>query len=688
MTVSSLNDIRWFSLDTDHSGTVRELTQSALFVVTTRPAEAGQELRFELRGPAGQPLATGVARVLIADQDGMGLSLISLGIDRNLVARLNGAPPQPPPLPRDATRLPGVHVPPFPVRGAPIPREEPPSVAPQQPGEVSLSYADELEDDVEVQVEQLKFADQGRIIGIDLGTTNTVAAHMKDGRATVIPSCTGSAATPSMITFDLNGKCYVGQRAVDRQIMYPERTVHGSKRLMGRTYRVDVAQELQTHFAFPIGEASGQRFGVRLGERVVSMDTIAARILDEVRTCAEQHLGARVQAAVITVPAYFSEVQREAVRRAAAEANLVVHRIVNEPTAAAVAYGSKLEGRVKLAVWDFGGGTFDCSVVSVEDDEVRVLATGGDNFLGGADFDDLVAGHLLAEFQEREGYLFDPSLQQIARLRQAAEMAKKILSSEEEAAVEILELTRKPRLDLRTTLTRQQFATITKPLIDRAVCIAQDVLGKAGMKPNQIDDVVLVGGSTRISAVQDAVAQLFGRRPSKRINADEAVALGAAQLGDEIGEGFALRDILPMSITRGLPGPRLEVVVPRYTRLPSETELVVGADLLGSVLLPLFQGDAEAITENEYLCTVVVEDRALWDGGKVRLSISFDEHCVMAIEATHDSTHRPLRVTLDRSRQLLDVLRELGVATRPDGSLPPPPLPKGSLFQRLGRLFR
>ena len=687
MTIT-LDDVRWFSLDSSHSGSVRELTNSALFVVTARPAEAGQVLRFELRDLQGALLGTGIARVLIIDEGGMGLSLLSLGVDRNLIARLNGARPQPPPLPAGVAKVPGVQVPPFPVRSAPLPREDPPSLAPSPPGNVSVGYTDDSDDDVEVQVEQLRFSKQGLIIGIDLGTTNTVVAYVKDGRSIVIPSCTGSSATPSMITFDLDGKFYVGQRAVDRQVMYPERTVHGSKRLMGRTYRVDVAQELQTHFAFPIGEADGQRFGVRLGDSVVSMDTIAARILDEVRTCAERHLGQHVRAAVITVPAYFSEVQREAVRRAASEANLVVHRIVNEPTAAAVAYGSKLEGHVKLAVWDFGGGTFDCSVVAVEDDEVHVLATGGDNFLGGADFDDLVAGHLLGEFQEREGYLFDPSLQQIARLRQAAETAKKVLSSEDETAIEILELTQQPRLDLRTTLTREQFTTITKPLVDRAEYIARDVLAKAGLTPNQIDDVVLVGGSTRIFAVQEAVAQLFGRRPSKRINADEAVALGAAQLGAEIGEGFALRDILPMSITRGFPGPRLEVVVPRYTRLPSETELVVPANILGSVSVPLFQGDAETITENEYLCTVVIEDRSLWEGGEVRLVVSFDEHCVMAIEATHHLTGRPLPVKLDRGRQLLDVLRELGVTTRPDGSLPPPPMPRGSLFQRLGRLFR
>ncbi len=679
-----LTDVRWVSLDSDHEGTLRELSSSTLFVATTRPAEAGRELRFDLRGPDGSRLGVGVARVLMVDTGGMGLSLLALGVDPALVARLSGVRPGPPPLP--AALRPRDQAPTWPRQPPPIPREEPPSLPPAAPREGQPG--EEEEADVEVQVEQLHFPTEGVVIGIDLGTTNTVVAHVKDGRPVVIPGRTGTPVTPSMITFDLDGSFHVGQRAVDRQVLYPERTVHGSKRLLGRTYRSDVAQDLQTHFAYPIGEADGQRFGVRLGQRVVSMDTIAARILDEVRTCAEAALGERVRAAVVTVPAYFSEAQREAVRRAAREANLVVHRIVNEPTAAAVAYGSKLKGRVRLVVWDFGGGTFDCSVVAVEDDEVQVLATGGDNFLGGTDFDDLIAAHLLAEFQAREGLIFDPTLQQIARLRQAAEVAKVLLSSEDEAAIEIVELTQEPRLDLRTTLTREKFTSITSGLVDRAVGIACDVLGRAGITPAQIDDVVLVGGSTRIFAVQDAVARLFGRRPSKRINAEEAVALGAALLGAELSAGPALRDILPMSIARALPGPRLDVVVPRHTRLPSETELVVAADLLGSVLLPLFQGDAESITDNEYLCTVVVEDRSLWDGGAVRILLSFDEHCVMAVEAVHEGTGRALPVRLDRGRQLLDVLRELGVPTRPDGSLPPPPVPAERMFRRLGRLFR
>ena len=501
------------------------------------------------------------------------------------------------------------------------------------------------------------------IIGIDLGTTNTCASHVVGGRPKVIPGRTGTATIPSMITFDPDGSFHVGQRAADRQILQPTRTVYGTKRLLGRTYRPELAAELQGHFAYPLAEAEGQRFGVRIDDRVISMDTIAARVLDEVRSSAEAHLGEPVEAAVITVPAYFTEVQREAVRRAAAQAKLTVYRIVNEPTAAAVAYGHKQHGRARIAVWDFGGGTFDFSIVDVDDGQLEVVATGGENFLGGSDFDDALASHLLDEHQRTSGVTVDPTPQQIARLREAAEKAKITLSAETEAVVELLEITRSPRRDLRIEVTRARFEFLVRPLVDRAVAIASDVMSAAGISPADVNDVVLVGGTTRVPLVQQAVANLFQRRPSKRINPDEAVALGAALLADEIGSGGAptLLDILPMSVGRAVAGRRFEPIVPRRTRLPAVRDLTLPADLLGGVSLPLFQGESPDASRNEYLCTVIVEDRALWDGGRATVRLSFDEHAVMAIEARDARTGKPLPVRLDRSRPLADVLAELGL---------------------------
>lgn len=353
-------------------------------------------------------------------------------------------------------------------------------------------------DVADVAVEPLAVARPRVIIGIDLGTTNTCASHVVDGRPTIIRGRTGTNTIPSMVTFDPDGTCHVGQRAADRRILYPLRTVYGSKRLLGRTYRSNLAAELQKHFAYPLAEADGQRFGVRVDDRVISMNAIATRVLEEVRSTAEAQLGVTVDAAVITVPAYFSEVQREAVRRAARDAKLTVHRIVNEPTAAAVAYGHKQKGKVaRVAVWDFGGGTFDFSVVDVADGQLEVVATGGDNFVGGSDFDDLLASHLLAEFQRAEGLDVDPEPQQIARLREAAEVAKLALSIETEYLVELPEFTREPKRALRVLVTRKEFDDLTAPLIQRTIGIAVKVMTSQSMAPTAVDDVLLVGGTTR-----------------------------------------------------------------------------------------------------------------------------------------------------------------------------------------------
>jgi len=654
---------------------VADVSITGARIVTEAPAPSGTELRIELLDEDGARVATGLARVAWADERGrgMGIAFLALGIDPAILTSLTSTSRAAPLSER---------------RGPPPLR---PGAPPPFPGEHLLeAREDEVTADDEtsaIVTEPLPLRKTGYVIGIDLGTTNTCAAYVVDGKPRIIPGRTGTNTIPSMITFDPDGTFYVGQRAADRQILHPTRTVYGSKRLVGRTYRADLAAELQQRFAYPLGEAEGQRFGVKLDHRVISMDTIAARILDEVRRTAEEHLRAPVDAAVITVPAYFTEMQREAVRRAAKEANLVVHRIVNEPTAAAVAYGHKQLGlEVRVAVWDFGGGTFDFSIVDVADGHLEVVATGGDNFVGGTDFDDALASFLMAEFLRVEGLEMDPSPQQIARLREAAESAKRTLSSEEDVLVEIPELTTEPKRSLRVTVTRAAFEELTKPLVDRAVAIARDVMHARGIAPSGIAEVILVGGTSRIPAVQRAVQQLFGRRPSKRINPDEAVAIGAGVLADEIGSATALLDVLPMTVGYAAPGLRCVPILPRNTRLPAERELTLDADVLGSVSLPLFQGESPDIRQTEYLCTVIVEDRSLWDRGRVVVKVSFDEHCVMAVEAKDARTGRALPARLDRSRAVEDILGELGSYVGPEVSEWRPPT---SLLGRvLGKLFK
>jgi molecular chaperone DnaK len=669
----------------------------------------GDEIRFDLLAGGASTLASGLAKVTaIGADDRIEIAFVALGVEPRVLAALGvaeeakaapargGPPPLPPPSAPAHGPPPLPAVAPAPKPAAPAPAAKTfeggasPKLAPSATARVVRSDDD---GDVEAELEQLTVKKPGVIIGIDLGTTYTCACYVDDGRPRIIPSRTGTTTIPSMITFDPDGSWYVGQRAADRQIMYPMRTVYGSKRLVGRSYRAELASELQQHFAYPLAEADGLRFGVRIDDRVISMDTIAARVLDEVRTTSEAHLGRPVEAAVITVPAYFSEVQRDAVRRAAREANLVVHRIVNEPTAAAVAYGHKQPGtRARVAVWDFGGGTFDFSVVDVSDGQLEVLATGGDNFVGGSDFDDMLAGHLLAEFQRKEGVELDADAQQIARLREAAEVAKRQLSSETEHRVELPEFTRDPRRALVVDVTRETFDAITRPLIERTLAIATEVLASRGLGPKDIDDVLLVGGTTRIPAVQRAVTELFGRKPSKRINPDEAVAIGAALLADEIGSANApaLLDILPMTIGYGALGNRFLPIVARHTRLPAAQSIELDADLLGNVTLPLFQGESLDVAGNEYLCSVIVEDRSLWDKGRVTLRVSFDEHCVMAIEASNAKTKKALPARLDRTRSIDDVLRDLGHYEGPPAKprWQPPPTFLGKALGRLAKIFR
>lgn len=647
-------------------GRLTEVRGAFAILVTSAPdAAPGEELRLELRDGDDAPVSTGLAFVRSVDEQGLHVEILSLGIDVELLeaaGRPARAAAKPPPIPKQARK--------------PLPIPEP----------VDL----EVEQELEPMVEPLAVQRTGVIIGIDLGTTNTCASYVVDGRPKIIPGRTGTNTIPSMITFDPDGTFHIGQRAADRQVIHPLRTVYGSKRLIGRTYRPELAAELQSHFGYPLAEAEGQRFGARIDDRVISMDTIAARVLDEVRSSAEAHLGQPVEAAIITVPAYFSEVQREAVRRAAAQAKLAVYRIVNEPTAAAVAYGHKQRDRARIAVWDFGGGTFDFSIVDVSDGQLEVVATGGDNFVGGSDFDDLLAGHLLSEFRRLEGNDLEPDPQQIARLREAAEHAKKMLSVETEHVVTIAELTRQPRRDLEVEVSREEFDALTRPLVERTIAIATDVMRAAGVAPADVDDVLLVGGSTRVPAVQQSVAALFQRRPSKRINPDEAVAIGAALLAEEIGGGTApaLLDILPMTVGRGVHGRAFEPIVQRYARVPASQELVLDADILGSVYVPLFQGESSDVAQNEYLCSVMVEDRALWDGGRVVLRLAFDEHCVMTVDALDARTRRPLPVKLDRSRPVEDVLRDLGgFEGKVVESWHPPPSPLGKVLGKLFKLF-
>jgi len=528
-------------------------------------------------------------------------------------------------------------------------------------------------------------------IGIDLGTSNTCASIVRDGKAQILPDRFGSNTVPSVITLDEGGGILVGRAAAKRMLLQPERTVYGSKRLVGRTYQDEVAQEFQPFFAYPIVEAEENRFGADLEGRVISMEEVSRQILGEVRQVASRSLGARVERAVVTVPAYFNENQREAVRRAGRGAGLEDVRIISEPTAAALAYGFNREEKTRLAVFDLGGGTFDISVLDVDGNQFEVVATGGDPFLGGLDFDDFIASHLLMEFQNTERVQLEPTPQQLARLREAAEKVKHGLSVQKTFSVHVPQFAQvKGRwCDLACSVERELVQDLGMPLLDRMMRLTDDVLTVADIPVNSIREVLLVGGMTRAPMVHDRVEAFFGKRPSRRINPDEAVAVGAALMAQEIeeeGGGVRLIDVLPLSIGVAREGRQFLRLLSKHTRVPTQRTFMIKTTEEGQTQyeLPVFQGESPDAAENEYLGTIVIEDIPPGPAGaqSYDLIVALDEESTMSVTAREERSGTMVPVSLERNHDLAAVLAKLGDYEGP--ALPEKPKRPVSL---LGRLF-
>lgn len=488
-------------------------------------------------------------------------------------------------------------------------------------------------------------------IGIDLGTSNTCASAVIDGVPQVIPTRFGTNTVPSVLTV-IDSRVVVGHAAAKRMIMNPHETIYGSKRLVGRAFTSEVADEYQSSFAYPLVETDDHRFGASLKGRIISFEQVAEYLLAEVRDVAEQHLNQKVHSAVITVPAYFGEAQREAIRRAARGAQLSVDRIVPEPTAAAVAYGYDAQEEHTLVVFDLGGGTFDVSVLKVGKNRFEVLATGGDAFLGGIDVDDLIANYLIEEFQRTERTTLEPNPQQLARLRDAAEHAKRDLSVQMRVAVNLQHFARVggvPR-ELRATLTRETLDELSTSLVERLIAITAATLSDCRLSAHDIDDVLLVGGMTRMAIVPQRVEEFFGQRPSRRINPDEAVALGAARLAESGGK-VQLLDVLPLSIGVASEGRAFQRLIPRNLQVPLERSFTVRTTEVDqdTYRLPLFQGERPDAAENEYLGTLMVEEIPPGPAGsELELLLVLDEQCFLEVRAAHVASGHGLAVYINR----------------------------------------
>ena len=480
-----------------------------------------------------------------------------------------------------------------------------------------------------------------KIIGIDLGTTNSCVAVMEGGKATVVTNTEGSRTTPSVVAFTKSGERLVGEPAKRQAVTNADRTISSIKRHMGSDYRVEV---------------DGKKY---------SPQEISAMILQKLKADAENYLGEKVTEAVITVPAYFNDAQRQATKDAGKIAGLDVKRIINEPTAAALAYGLDNDKEQKIMVYDLGGGTFDVSIIEIGDGVIEVLATNGDNRLGGDDFDKKVTDYMIEDFKKKEGIDLSNDKMALQRLREAAEKAKKELSSSTTTNINLPFITANetgPK-HFEMDLTRAKFDELTHDLVERTVIPVQNALKDAGLTAADLSKVLLVGGSTRMPAVQDKVKQLTGHEPSKTLNPDECVALGASiqggKLAGDAGAGdILLLDVTPLSLSIETLGGVATKLIERNTTIPTKKSQVfsTAADNQTAVDIHVVQGERQFAKDNKSLGQFRLDGIPPARRGVPQIEVTFDidANGIVHVSAKDLGTGKEQHITITSGSNMSD----------------------------------
>ncbi|MCC6569747.1 MAG: molecular chaperone DnaK [Anaerolineales bacterium] len=502
-----------------------------------------------------------------------------------------------------------------------------------------------------------------KIIGIDLGTTNSVAAVMQGGEPVVIPSAEGERLVPSVVAVNKNGERLVGRVARNQAITNPQNTIFSVKRFMGRKSDDAEVERTRKRVPYEVKGADNGDVRVQLGEKEYSPPEVSAMILGKIKRDAEAYLGETITQAVITVPAYFNDAQRNATKDAGKIAGLEVLRIINEPTASSLAYGLDKKKNEIIAVYDLGGGTFDISILDVGDGVFQVRATSGDTFLGGDDFDLRIMDHLIEQFKKDSGIDLHNDRQALQRLKEASEKAKIELSTTMQTEINLPYLTADatgPK-HLVMTLTRSKLEQLTADLVDRTIAPLKQALSDAGLQASQINEVVMVGGMTRMPAVQERVRAFFGKEPHKGVNPDEVVAVGAAIQAGVLGgdvKDILLLDVAPLSLAIETLGGVATTQIERNTTIPTRKSQVfsTASDSQTQVEIHVLQGERPMAADNKSLGKFILDGIPPAPRGVPQIEVTFDVDAngILKVSAQDKATGRSQHITITASSGLSD----------------------------------